>query len=200
MTITAAMVKALRDATGAGFADCKQALVEHDGDTEKAAEWLRQKGLKTYEKKQARVASEGIVGSYIHADDKIGVLVEVNCETDFVARTDAFREFVKEVAMQVAATNPLYISREDIPEDALEQEKAKHRAEAEGGGKPPAVVEKIIEGRLRKFFELVCLLDQAYIRDEEKTMDTLRKELVAKVGENVIVRRFARFHVGQNES
>jgi elongation factor Ts len=197
-TITAAMVKALRDATGAGFADCKQALLEHNGDPEKAAAWLRQKGLQTYEKKQTRVATEGIVGSYIHAGDKIGVLVEVNCETDFVARTDVFREFVKEIAMQIAATNPSYISREDIPEAVLEEEKAKLRAEAEVGNKPPAVVEKIVEGRLRKFYESVCLLDQAYIRDEEKTIDTLRKELIAKVGENVVIRRFARFHVGQS--
>ena len=200
MTVTAAMVKALREATGAGFADCKQALVEHDGDTEKAVAWLKQKGLKAYEKKQTRAATEGIVGSYIHAGDKIGVLVEVNCETDFVARTDAFREFVKEVAMQIAATSPAYISREDIPEDVLEQEQAKHRTEAESGNKPPAVVEKIVEGRLRKYYEVGCLLDQAYIRDEEKTIDTLRKELVAKVGENVVIRRFARFHVGQTES
>ncbi|MBM3214520.1 translation elongation factor Ts [Candidatus Poribacteria bacterium] len=200
MEITAAMVKELREATGAGIMDCKVALTDSNGDMARAKELLREKGMKTFEKKQSRSASEGVVGSYIHAGGKIGVLVEVNCETDFVARTEAFQTFVKEVAMQVAATNPSYISREDVPEDVLETERRILRVQAQEERKPENVIEKIIEGRLRKFYEANCLLEQAYIRDEDKNIEALLKELVAKVGENIVIRRFARFHVGQSGS
>ena len=200
MAITAQQVKALRQKTGAGIMDCKEALTKTEGNVEKAEIWLREQGMKTYDKKANRAASEGLVASYIHPGGKIGVLVEVNCETDFVARTDGFQDFVKEVAMQVAAMNPRYVGRNDVPEDALETERSILQAQAEKEGKPPEIAAKIVTGRLRKFYEERCLMDQAYIKDENKTIETLLKEVVASIGERVEIRRFARYTLGQEST
>lgn len=197
MAVSAEMVKQLREKTGAGIMDCKQALTASNGDFEGAVAWLRQKGLKAFEKTQHRAASEGVISSYIHAGGRIGVLVEVNCETDFVARNENFQNFVREIAMQIAATNPKYIAREEVPEDLLEKERVILREQALKEGKPANIVEKMIEGRLGKFFESVCLLDQAYIRDEDKTIGTLLKDTVAKIGERIVIRRFTRYVLGQ---
>lgn len=196
--VSAELVKELRARTGAGMMDCKRALDESGGDMEKAVEWLRQKGLATAAKKAGRVAAEGLVHSYIHAGGRIGVLVEVNCETDFVARTDEFRQFVHDVAMQVAATAPRYVRREDVPPEELEREREILRARTLEEGKPPQVVDRIVEGRLEKqFFAQVCLLDQPFIRNPDVTVGQLVKETIAKLGENVVVRRFARFELGE---
>jgi elongation factor Ts len=195
-TISSEMIRDLREKTGAGMMDCKKALSESNGDSEKAVSLLRQKGLATAAKKAGRIASEGIIGSYIHMG-KIGVMVEVNCETDFVARTDAFKELVKDVAMQVAAANPSYLSIEDVPQSILDQEKEIYRAQITD--KPPQVIEKIIEGKLEKFYTENCLLQQIYIKDSEqkKRMKDLIAESVARLGENIIIRRFVRFQLGE---
>lgn len=194
--ITADMVKELREKTGAGMMECKKALQESNGDFEKAITVLRQKGLASASKKAGRTASEGLIFSYIHMD-RIGVLLEVNCETDFVARTEDFRNLVKDIAMHIAAANPVYISREDIPVEVIEKEKEIYRAQITG--KPPQVVEKIIEGKLEKFYNDTCLLDQTFIKDpEQKTkVKDLITEMIAKLGENIVVRRFARFQLGE---
>lgn len=194
--ISADMVKELREKTGVGMMDCKKALAEANGDFEKAVALLRQRGLATASKKAGRSTSEGIVGAYIHMD-RIGVLVEVNCETDFVARTDDFKALVKDIAMQIAATNPTYVSREDVPPDVIENEKAIYRAQITG--KPPQVVEKIVEGKLEKFFDETCLLDQIFIKDPEHKIriKDVVTEKIAKLGENIVVKRFARFQVGE---
>ena len=197
MAITAQMVKALRDKTGAGMMDCKKALTATDGDMEKAIAYLREQGLKTYDQKASRAASEGLVVSYIHPGGKIGVLVEVNCETDFVARTEQFQTLAREIALQVAGANPKYIAREDVPKEDLEREKEILRAQAEKEGKPAHIIDKIIEGRLRKFYEERCLLEQPYIRDDSKNIETLVREAVAQLGERIVVRRIARFVLGQ---
>lgn len=194
--ITADMVKELREKTGAGMMECKKALQESNGDFEKAITVLRQKGLASASKKAGRTASEGLISSYIHMD-RIGVLLEVNCETDFVARTEDFRNLVKDIAMHIAAANPVYISREDIPVEVIEKEKEIYRAQITG--KPAQVVEKIIEGKLEKFYNDTCLLDQTFIKDpEQKTkVKDLITEMIAKLGENIVVRRFARFQLGE---
>ena len=197
MEITAQTIKDLRERTGAGVMDCKRALAETGGDFEKAIEWLRQKGMATAVRKAGRVASEGIVEAYIHHGGRIGVLVEVNCETDFVARTEEFRTFAREIAMQVAAARPLYLRREDVPGEVLEGEKEIYRAQARNEGKPEPVLERIVQGRLEKFYKEVCLLEQPYIRDPEKSIKDILAELIAKVGENIEIRRFARFEVGE---
>ena len=197
MAISAAMVKELREKTGAGMLDCKQALEEANGDMTKATEILRQKGLAAAAKKAGRAATEGVVESYIHAGGKIGVLVEVNCETDFVAKTEQFREFVKDIAMQVAASNPRYLRREDVPQETLDKEREILRNQALGEGKPAHVVDKIVEGRLNKFFEETCLLEQPFIKDPDKTVGTLLQEKVAVIGENISIRRFVRFELGE---
>ncbi|MEW5744906.1 MAG: translation elongation factor Ts [Nitrospirota bacterium] len=196
MTVTAEMVKELREKTGAGLMDCKRVLAESKGDMEKAVDLLRQKGLATAAKKSGRAASQGLIGSYIHMD-KLGVMVEVNCETDFVARTDDFRELVRDVAMHIAAANPTYVSREQVPQDVLEREKEIYRAQVTN--KPPQVVEKIIEGKLEKFYSDTCLLEQVFIKDPEgkKKIKDLITEKIAKIGENIVVRRFARFQLGE---
>lgn len=196
MTVTAEMVKELRERTGAGLMDCKRALAETGGDMEKAIDTLRQKGLATAAKKSGRVASEGIIGSYIHMD-RLGVLVEVNCETDFVAKTDDFKGLVKDIAMHIAAANPSYVSREAVPQDVVEREKEIYRGQV--ANKPPQVVEKIIEGKLEKFFSDICLLEQIFIKDpdQKKKIKDLVTEKISKVGENIIVRRFARFQLGE---
>ncbi len=196
--ITAQMVKELREMTGAGMMDCKNALVEADGDMEKAVEILRKKGIAKAEKKAGRETKDGLVEAYIHAGGKLGVLVEVNCETDFVANTDDFKTFVRNVAMQIAATNPIAISREDVPEDVVNREKEIYREQALSSGKPEHIVDKIAEGKLEKFFAENVLLEQAYIRDPEKTIKDYLTETIAKLGENITIRRFARFRIGED--
>ena len=197
-TISAEVVKNLREKTGAGMMECKKALTESSGDFEKAIDLLRQKGLATALKKAGRTASEGLIYSYIHMG-RIGTMVEVNCETDFVARTDDFKELVKDIAMHIAAGNPLYLTREDVPQDVLEREKEIYKAQVEG--KPLQVVEKIIEGKLEKFYADACLLDQIFIKDpdQKKTIKALITEKIAKFGENIIIRRFARFQLGETK-
>jgi elongation factor Ts len=195
-TISADAVKDLREKTGAGMMECKKALVEASGDFEKAVDLLRQRGLATAAKKAGRTASQGLISSYIHMD-KIGVLVEVNCETDFVARTDDFRELVKDVAMHIAAASPQYLTREDVPQDVIEREKEIYRAQV--ANKPPQVVEKIVEGKLEKFFTDTCLVDQVFVKDPDKKIKDVITEKVAKVGENILVRRFVRYQLGENQ-
>lgn len=197
MAVTAEMVKALREKTGAGMMDCKRALQETGADMEKAVEYLREKGLAAASKRAGRTAAEGIIESYIHLGSKLGVLVEVNCETDFVARTDEFREFAKDVAMQVAAANPLYLAKEDVPEDVLAKEKEILRVQALNEGKPEKVVDKIVEGRLAKYYSENCLLEQPFIKDPDKKVRDLLTEKMARIGENMIIRRFVRFRLGE---
>jgi len=195
--VTAEMVKKLRERTGAGMMDCKNALVECVGDEEKAVELLRVKGLAAAKKKAGRTANEGVIASYIHPGDKLGVLVEVNCETDFVARTDDFREMVKNVAMHVAASDPLAVDRDNIPAEVLEKEKNIIAGQARETGKPDSVIEKIVEGRLSKFYEESCLLEQAYVKDPDITVKEYVDSVIGKLGENIVVRRFARFKLGE---
>ena len=196
MSISASTVKELRERTGAGMMDCKKALTEAAGDVEKAMDILRQRGLAMASKKASREASEGLVGSYIHMG-KIGVLLEINCETDFVAKTDDFQELVKDVAMHIAAANPSYVKREEIPQEVVEKEKAIYAAQVEN--KPPQVVEKIVEGKLEKFFNENCLMDQIFVKDPDgkKKIKDLVVEKIAKLGENIIIARFARFQLGE---
>ncbi len=195
--INARQVKELREATGAGVMDCKEALKESAGDVDKAAEILRTQGLAEAQKKAGRTTEEGLVDSYIHLGGKIGVLLEINCETDFVARTDDFQDLAHDICLQVAAADPTYIDREDIPDDVLDQEKGILREQAKQEGKPDHIVEKIVEGRLEKYYSQVCLLDQAYVRDPDMTIDELLKDAIATLGENIQIRRFVRFAVGE---
>ncbi|NPV46930.1 MAG: translation elongation factor Ts [Armatimonadetes bacterium] len=197
MAITAEDVKKLREKTGAGFMDCKAALAEANGDFEEAVDILRKKGISVATKREGKTASQGIIASYIHAGDQVGVLVEVNCETDFVARTEAFREFAHNVAMQVVAMQPRWVSREEVPADAMDREREVLTAQAKAEGKPDHIVEKMVEGRLKKFYEEYCLLDQKYIRDDSMTINDLLLDVVGKTGEKVAVRRFVRFQVGE---
>lgn len=198
--ITSEMVKELRERTGAGMMDCKRALTETQGDMEKAVAYLREKGLAAAAKKAGRTAAEGLVDAYIHADGRIGVLIEVNCETDFVAKTQEFRQLVKDLAMQVAAARPEYVTREDVPPEVLERERSIYRAQALNEGKPPQVVDRIVEGRLEKFYQEFCLLEQPFIKDPERSVRQLLQEHIARLGENIVVRRFARFERGQDET
>ena len=194
-------MKELREKTGAGFMDCKKALAEVSGNLEQAVRWLREKGLAAAAKKAGRATSEGLVGTYLHAGGRIGVLVEVNCETDFVAKTPDFQNLVKELAMQVAAASPAlprYVRREDVPAEVVEQEREIYRVQAKTSGKPEKLVEKIAEGKVDKFLSDVCLLEQPFIRDPEKTVKDVVSEAIAKLGENINVRRFARFQLGEN--
>jgi len=195
--VTAEMVKELRERTGAGMMDCKKALVAADGDIEKAIDELRTKGLASAAKKASRVASEGAVTSYIHAGGRIGVLVEVNCETDFVGKTAEFKQLAYDIAMQIAASNPDYVSREDVPEQVITHEKEVLKAQALEEGKPEKVIDKMVEGRLEKFYKERCLLEQPFIKDPDKTVQELIHEHVARIGENINVRRFARYELGQ---
>lgn len=197
MSIPASIVKELRERTGAGMMDCKRALTESGGDIDKAIDYLREKGLAAAAKKAGRLAAEGIVESYIHGGGRIGVLVEVNCETDFVAKTDEFKELVKDIAMQIAAAKPEYIRREDVPAEALEHEKAILQAQAMNEGKPANIAQKMVEGRIEKYYKEVCLLEQPYIKEPEKTIKQLLTEKIAKIGENINIRRFARFELGE---
>lgn len=195
--ITAQMVKELRDRTGAPFLDCKKALEEVGGDFDKAADILRIKGLTKAAKKVGRETPEGVITSYIHAGGKIGVMVEVNCETDFVARNEEFQRFAKEIAMQIAAANPGYISREDVPESVLAKERELMKAQVIESGRPENIADKIVQGKMEKFYEETCLLEQAYIRDPKVKIRDLLSSLVAKLGENVVVRRFIRYQLGE---
>ena len=195
--ISAEMVRDLREKTGAGMMDCKKALQESQGDFEKAVEFLRKQGLATAAKKAGRTAAEGLVEAYIHLGGKIGVLIEVNCETDFVAKNIEFHSLVRDLAMQVAATNPQFVTIEDVPESVANHEKEILKSQALAEGKPAHVVEKMIEGRIQKFFGEVCLIEQPFIKDMDKTIKTLISEHVAKFGENIVVRRFSRFQVGE---
>jgi elongation factor Ts len=197
MAITAAMVKELREKTGAGMMDCKKALTETNGDMEKAIEWLREKGIASAAKKAGRIAAEGIVEAYIHGGGRIGVLVEVNCETDFVAKTDQFKSFVKDIAMQIAAMKPKYVRIEDVPEEEIQKEREILKQQALNEGKPEHIVDKMVEGRLKKHFQDICLLEQAYVKDPEKTIDQLVKETIAVLGENISIRRFVRYEMGE---
>jgi len=196
MNISANMVKELRERTGSGLMDCKRALSENQGDIEKAIDWLRQKGLAAASKKSGRKASEGLIGTYVHMD-KIGVMVEVNCETDFVARTDEFRSLVKDIAMHIAAASPQYLSIDDVPENVKEREKEIYRAQVTN--KPANIVDKIVEGKLEKFYSETCLLEQIFIKDTEQKqkIKDLITEKVAKLGENIVMRRFVRFQLGE---
>jgi elongation factor Ts len=195
--ITAQMVKEIRDRTGAPFIDCKKALEEVSGDFDKAIEILKIKGVAKAAKKIGRETPEGTITSYIHAGGKIGVLVEINCETDFVARNEEFQVFAKEVAMQIAAGNPKYISRELIPEEEIEKEKEIMKAQTIESGKPADIADKIVEGKIEKFYEEVCLVDQVYIRDTKLKVNDLLQALIAKIGENIKIRRFVRFQLGE---
>ncbi len=198
MEITASLVKKLRDETGAGMMDCKKALVEAEGDLEKAKEILRKKGIDAASKKAGRATSNGRIESYIHMEGKIGVLIEVGCETDFVARTDDFKQLARNLAMQVAAMKPIYVSRESVPQDVIDKEKEIYKAQIPPG-KPEQVIERILDGKLEKFYEENCLLEQVYIRDEEgkmKVKDYIA-ETIAKLGENIVVKRFTRYELGE---
>jgi elongation factor Ts len=197
MEISATQVRDLREKTGAGMMDCKKALTETSGDFEKAVEYLRKKGIASAAKKAGRATKEGAVTSYIHGEGKVGVLLEVNCETDFVARTEQFRAFVKDVAMHVAAANPAYVRPEEVPADVLAKEKEIAVAQMQASGKPAAVLEKIAEGKVKKFYEDTCLLQQAFVKDPGKTIEQLLKETIAALGENISIRRFSRFQLGE---
>ena len=197
MSVTAAQVNELRKATGAGLMDCKRALTETAGDHEKAIDYLRTKGLAAASKKSGRAATEGAVGSYIHAGGKIGVLVEVNCETDFVAKNDTFQTFVRDIGMHIAAAGPLYVRREEVPAELIEREKAIYREKAKESGKPAAIIEKIIDGQINKFYSDICLLEQAYVKDPDKTIQTYLNETIATIGENMSIRRFAKYVLGE---
>jgi elongation factor Ts len=200
MAITAEMVKNLREKTGAGMMDCKAALSETGGDMEKALDFLRKKGLASAAKKAARTASDGSISSYIHAGGKIGVLIEVNCETDFVARTDDFQNLVKDLAMHVAASNPLFVKREDVPAAVTEREKSVYVDQVRAMKKPENVIEKIVEGKMDKYFGDICLLEQGFVKDPEVKIQSLLTEKIAKLGENITVKRFVRFELGQELS
>ena len=196
--ISATLVKQLREKTGAGMMDCKNALSECDGDMDKAVDFLRKKGLATAQKRAGRAMTEGTIHSYIHMGGKLGVLVEVNCETDFVARNDEFKEFAKNIAMHIAASNPLGIRPEDVPQDIVDKEREIYQAQVAEMGKPANVIEKIIEGKLDKFFKDNCLLNQAYVRNPDITVSDLLNELIAKIGENITIKRFVRYQIGES--
>jgi elongation factor Ts len=197
LKITAAMVKELREETGAGVLDCKNALQETDGDFDRAVEYLRQEGLAAAAKRADRVANEGTIGHYVHAGSRVAALVEVNCETDFVAKTDDFLTLAHDLAMQVVAAQPKYLLPEDIPAEVIEAEKENHRAQMEDSGKPEHVVDKIVEGKLQKYYREVCLMQQPFIKDEGLTIQDLVTQVAAKLGENIVVRRFVRFELGE---
>lgn len=195
--ITAAMVKELRERTGAGMMECKKALTATEGNLDKAVDFLREKGLAAAAKKEGRIAAEGVVDSYIHGGGRIGVLLEVNCETDFVAKGDDFRALVKDLAMQIAAAKPEYVAREEVPEDILQHERNILKAQALNEGKPEKIVEKMVEGRIEKFYKEVCLLEQPFVKDPDKTVKELVMAMTAKIGEKLSVRRFVRWEMGE---
>ena len=197
MEVTSAMVKDLRERTGAGMMDCKKALVESNGDMDKAIAFLREKGLAAAAKKAGRIAAEGMVDSYIHMGGKIGVLVEVNCETDFVAKTDQFKTFCHDVAMHIAAANPLFVTKEEVPMEALNKEKEIFRAQALNEGKPEKIVDRMVEGRVEKYYKEVCLLEQPFVKDPDKTIKDLVSDATVAIGEKISIRRFTRYERGE---
>jgi elongation factor Ts len=197
MEVSASAVKDLREKTGAGMMDCKKALAETGGDVQKAIDYLRQKGLAAAAKKADRVAADGAVGAYVHPGGKIGVLVEINCETDFVARTAEFQSLLKDIAMQVAAANPRYLRREEVPAAELDKEKTIYRQQALETGKPEKVVDKIVEGKIERFYSEACLLEQAFIKDPDKKVTDILNESIGRLGENIQIRRFSRYHLGE---
>jgi len=197
-TITASMVKELREATAAGILDCRKPLEVSGGDFDKAVDYLRERGLSQAAKRMDRQASEGLVHAYIHSGGRVGVLVEVNCETDFVARTDEFQELVNDIALQVAAMSPLYVSRDQIPQEIIDHERRLYRAQALEEGKPENIADRIVEGRMEKYYQQACLLEQDFIRDEDVTIEELVKAQITKTGENIVIRRFARFQLGES--
>ena len=195
--VTATDIKTLRQRTGAGMLDCKKALNETEGDVEQAIDWLREKGISKAAKKSSRVASEGVVECYVHAGGKIGVMVEVNCETDFVAMNEDFKGLARDIAMHIAAASPDFVAKEDVPEDAIARERSVQLARVIEEGKPEHIAEKIVEGRMSKFFEEVCLLEQVFVKDDKKTVSEVLTEQVATIGENIRIRRFQRFVMGE---
>ncbi|MHB8108982.1 MAG: translation elongation factor Ts [Syntrophorhabdaceae bacterium] len=197
MDITADTVKKLREKTGVGLMDCKDALKNTDGDMEKAVDYLREKGLAKMQKRMGRVASEGSIASYIHTGGKVGALVEINCETDFVAKTEQFQNFVKDVAMQITASSPVYVKREDIPQEHIDREKTIYRNQALESGKPEKIIDKIAEGKLEKFYQEVCLIEQTFIKNPDITVKDLLEELLVKTGEKIVINRFVRFQLGE---
>lgn len=197
MEISAELVKKLREKTGVGLMDCKEALKNASGDMEKAIEYLREKGLAKLQKRMGRVASEGVIASYIHTGGKVGTMVEVNCETDFVANTKEFQEFAKDIAMQITASNPIYVKREDVPEEVKEKEKNIYRKQAIESGKPEKILDKIADGKMEKFYQEVCLIEQPFIKNQDITVKELLEELVVKMGEKILVNRFMRFQLGE---
>lgn len=196
MGISASLVKQLRDKTNAGMMDCKEALQATGGDFDKAVEYLRKKGLSAATKRSSKAAKEGTIASYIHMQGRIGVLVEVNCETDFVARTDDFQTMARDIAMHIAAANPTYLKADDIPQEVMENEKGIYREQAQAEGKPEKIWDRIIEGKLKKYYEEVCLLNQKFVKDMDITVETLVNNMISKTGENIVVRRFVRFQLG----
>jgi elongation factor Ts len=199
LTISTSTIKELREKTGVGIMDCKTALSECNGDIDKAIDYLRKKGIATAKKRGGRVTSQGQVQSYIHAGGKIGVLVEANCETDFTGKTEDFTDFVKDIAIQVAATSPVAIDRESVPADLLEREKEIYASQAKASGKPEKVLDKIVEGKLTKFYSEACLLEQPFVKNPDITVQDLLNGLIAKTGENIVIRRFVRFQLGESE-
>lgn len=197
MAVDAKAVKELRERTGAGMLDCKKALEEANNDITKAAELLREKGLSAAASKAGRIATEGVVESYIHAGGRIGVLVEINCETDFVGKTDSFKEFARDIAMHIAAANPRFVRREEVPQEEVEKEKEILKAQALNEGKPEKIIEKMVEGRISKFYEEYCLLEQSFVKDSDKTIDQLLNEKISTIGENISIRRFVRYELGE---
>lgn len=195
--ISANLVKELRERTGAGMMDCKKALTETNGDTEKAIEFLREKGLSAAAKKAGRIATEGVIETYIHGGGRIGVMLELNCETDFVAKTDDFKELAKDIAMHIAAARPEFLKPEEVPAEELEKEKSILRAQALNEGKPEKIVDKMVEGRIAKYFKDVCLMEQPFVKDPDKTISQLITEKIAKIGENISIRRFVRYELGE---
>ena len=195
--ITASMVKELRDKTGAGMMDCKKALSKSEGDVEKAVKYLREQGIASAAKKSSRDTSEGVIFSYIHPGDKLGVLVEINCETDFVARTDNFRNFAKDIAMQIAAAEPKVVGREEVTPELIESERQIYKALAEKEGKPANIIDKIVGGKMEKFYSEACLMEQAFVKDNDKTITDVVKETIASLGENINIKRFVRFRLGE---
>jgi elongation factor Ts len=200
MEVSANAVKELREKTGAGFMDCKRALAETGGDLEKATDYLRQKGIAAAAKKASRLATDGAVGAYVHPGGKIGVLLEINCETDFVARNAEFQALLKDVAMQIAAANPRFVRREEVSADEFEREKTIYRTQALESGKPEKIVDKIVEGKMERFYSEVCLLEQAFIKDPDRKVSDIINDAIARLGENIQVRRFARYHLGEGTS
>jgi elongation factor Ts len=197
MEVSASLIKDLREKTGAGFMDCKKALAECAGDIESAVDFLRRKGLAAAANKAGRAVAEGLVGAYIHAGGKIGVLVEINCETDFVARTGEFQALVKDVAMQIAAANPRYLAKEDVPEEEIKREREIYHSQSSDGKKPEKIIDQIVAGKLGRFYSEVCLLEQPFIKDPDKKVGDLIQETIARLGENIQVRRFVRYHLGE---